>query len=155
MGPLFVFMILTETLRFCSASGILQGADVQFAVLHLFRAITLMSSRRPHITSCPSVVRRQAVKSSIVKRSIVIGGRKTSVSLEDEFWKAFKEIAEEQHLTLSDLAATIDAYRQHANLSSAIRLFVLGQYRDQLGFHREESSDHQGTLREQLVGVPR
>jgi len=94
------------------------------------------------------------MKSLIVKRSIIIAGRNTSVSLEDEFWKAFKEIAYERDLTTSELAATIDAYRQHANLSSAIRLFVLGQYRDQLGFYREEIADQQGTLREQLVGVP-
>jgi predicted DNA-binding ribbon-helix-helix protein len=93
------------------------------------------------------------MKSSVVKRSIVIAGHKTSVSLEDEFWKAFKQIADERDLTTSELAATINAYRQHANLSSAIRLFVLGQYRDQLGFYREESSDHQG-LPEQSVGVP-
>jgi predicted DNA-binding ribbon-helix-helix protein len=99
------------------------------------------------------VYEETAVKSSIVKRSIVIAGRNTSVSLEDEFWKAFKEIAYERNLTLPELAATIDAYRQHANLSSAIRLFVLGQYRDQLGFYREESSDYQGTLRDQLVGT--
>jgi predicted DNA-binding ribbon-helix-helix protein len=83
------------------------------------------------------------MKSSIVKRSIVIAGHKTSVSLEDEFWKAFKQIADERDLTTSELAATIDSNRQHTNMSSAIRLFVLGQYRDWLGFYREESSDHQ------------
>jgi predicted DNA-binding ribbon-helix-helix protein len=92
----------------------------------------------------------EATKSPVVKRSIVVAGHKTSVSLEDAFWKAFKQIADERDLTTSELAATINAYRQHANLSSAIRLFVLGQYRDRLAFYREESSDHQDTLREQL-----
>ena len=95
------------------------------------------------------------MKSSVVKRSIVVAGRNTSVSLEDEFWTAFKKIADDRGLTLLELVAVIDAYRQHANLSSAIRLFVLGHYRDQLGFYREEISDQQGTLQEQLVGVPR
>jgi predicted DNA-binding ribbon-helix-helix protein len=72
------------------------------------------------------------VKSAITKRSIVIGGRKTSVSLEDQFWNAFKEIAGAREMALSDLVAGIDTDRQHANLSSAIRLFVLGFYRDQI-----------------------
>ena len=74
---------------------------------------------------------REAVKSSVTKRSIVIAGHKTSVSLEDEFWNSLKEIAGERGMTLAELVAAIDAKRQHANLSSAIRLFVLGVYRDQ------------------------
>ena len=71
------------------------------------------------------------MKSSVSKRSIVIAGHKTSVSLEDEFWKSLKEIARERGMTLAELVAAIDGNRQHANLSSAIRLFVLGVYRDQ------------------------
>jgi predicted DNA-binding ribbon-helix-helix protein len=70
------------------------------------------------------------VKSSIVKRSIVIGGRKTSVSLEDAFWKALREIAAAREMTLSDLVTSIDGNRSGANLSSAIRVFVLGVYID-------------------------
>ena len=65
------------------------------------------------------------MKSAVIKRSIVIAGHKTSVSLEDAFWKALKEIAGGRHMTLSDLVAAIDTGRQHRNLSSAIRLFVL------------------------------
>jgi predicted DNA-binding ribbon-helix-helix protein len=76
-------------------------------------------------------LRGEAVKSSVSKRSIVIAGHKTSVSLEDEFWDSLKEIARERGMTLGALVAAIDANRQHANLSSAIRLFVLGVYRDQ------------------------
>jgi predicted DNA-binding ribbon-helix-helix protein len=72
------------------------------------------------------------MKSPVVKRSIVIAGHKTSVSLEDAFWKALKEIAGGRHMTLSDLVAVIDSERQHGNLSSAIRLFVLDFYRNQL-----------------------
>jgi len=69
------------------------------------------------------------MKSPVVKRSIVIAGHKTSVSLEDAFWSGLKEIASKRDLTLSDLVATIDQDRQHGNLSSAIRLFVLDFYR--------------------------
>jgi predicted DNA-binding ribbon-helix-helix protein len=68
------------------------------------------------------------MKSPVVKRSIVIAGHKTSISLEDAFWKALKDIAIARRATLSDLVASIDAERQHGNLSSAIRLFVLDHY---------------------------
>ena len=73
------------------------------------------------------------MKSPVVKRSIVIAGHKTSVSLEDEFWKGLKEIASGRELTLSDMVASIDTDRRHGNLSSAIRLFVLDHYRGQTG----------------------
>jgi predicted DNA-binding ribbon-helix-helix protein len=73
-----------------------------------------------------------AMKSSVVKRSIVVAGHKTSVSLEDAFWNALKEIAGRRDITISDLVAAIDSQRQHSNLSSAIRLFVLDFYRNQL-----------------------
>ncbi len=69
------------------------------------------------------------MKSPVVKRSIVIAGHKTSVSLEDEFWKGLKEIAASRSMTLSDLVASIDGGRHQGNLSSAIRLFVLNHYR--------------------------
>ena len=70
------------------------------------------------------------MKSPVVKRSIVIAGHKTSVSLEDAFWKGLKEIADQRNVTLSDLVANIDSQRRHGNLSSAIRLFVLDHYRN-------------------------
>lgn len=73
------------------------------------------------------------MKSLVVKRSIVIGGHKTSVSLEDGFWRGLKEIAWSRHITLSDLVSAIDADRQNGNLSSAIRLFVLDHYRTTTG----------------------
>ena len=72
------------------------------------------------------------MKSLVVKRSIVIAGHKTSVSLEDAFWKGLKEIASDRELTLSDMVAAIDSGRPNGNLSSAIRLFVLDFYRDRL-----------------------
>jgi predicted DNA-binding ribbon-helix-helix protein len=68
------------------------------------------------------------MKSPVVKRSIVIAGHKTSVSLEDAFWRGLKEIALSRRMTLSDLVGAIDAERPHGNLSSAIRLFVLDHY---------------------------
>jgi predicted DNA-binding ribbon-helix-helix protein len=71
------------------------------------------------------------MKSPVVKRSIIIAGHETSVSLEDAFWKRLKEIAEEREMTLSDLVAAIYSQRQQSNLSSALRLFVLNFYRTQ------------------------
>jgi predicted DNA-binding ribbon-helix-helix protein len=70
------------------------------------------------------------MQSTIVKRSIVIAGHKSSVSLEDAFWKGLKEIARERDMTLSDLVSSIDSARQQGNLSSAIRLFVLNHYQN-------------------------
>lgn len=71
------------------------------------------------------------MKSPVVKRSIVIAGHKTSVSLEDAFWRGLKEVASSREVTLSDLVAAIDKNRTQGNLSSAIRLFVLDHYRSQ------------------------
>jgi len=90
------------------------------------------------------------MKSSIIKRSIVVAGHKTSVSLEDEFWSALKRIAHDRDNTLSDLVASIDAGREHGNLSSAIRLFVLGHYRDEL----IRASTAEMTDRRGLMGLP-
>jgi predicted DNA-binding ribbon-helix-helix protein len=68
------------------------------------------------------------LKSPVVKRSIVLAGHKTSVSLEDAFWEGLKDIAKARRVTLSDLVGGIDTEREHGNLSSAIRLFVLDHY---------------------------
>ena len=91
------------------------------------------------------------MKSPVVKRSIVIAGHKTSVSLEDAFWKGLKEIASERDLTLSELVAAIDSERRHGNLSSAIRLFVLDHYRSQIG---EERTGERTTAREPIAVRP-
>jgi len=66
-------------------------------------------------------------KSSVKKRSIVIGGHKTSVSLEDAFWNGLRNIATARRTTLADLVGTIDSNRKQGNLSSAVRLFVLDE----------------------------
>ncbi len=68
------------------------------------------------------------MKSLVVKRSIVLSGHKTSVSLEDAFWRGLKDIAASHRMTLSDLVCSIDLKRERGNLSSALRLFVLNHY---------------------------
>lgn len=73
------------------------------------------------------------MKSPIVKRSIVIAGHKTSVSVEEAFWTALKDIAANRGTTIAELVAAIDADRRHANLSSAVRLFVLDHFRSAAG----------------------
>jgi predicted DNA-binding ribbon-helix-helix protein len=69
------------------------------------------------------------MKSQVVKRSIVVGGHKTSVSLEEAFWSGVKEISGERGKTLSELVSEIDSSRRQGNLSSAIRLFVLDHFK--------------------------
>jgi predicted DNA-binding ribbon-helix-helix protein len=66
---------------------------------------------------------------AVVKRSVMVGGHKTSVSLEDAFWISLKDIAVRNDMSLSGLLATIDRHRMTSNLSSAIRLFVLDYFR--------------------------
>ena len=69
------------------------------------------------------------MNSTVVKRSIVLAGHKTSVGLEDAFWEGLKDIAKTRRVTLRDLVGGIDLDREHGNLSSAIRLFVLNHYK--------------------------
>ncbi|PJE38120.1 aryl-sulfate sulfotransferase [Pseudooceanicola lipolyticus] len=65
-----------------------------------------------------------------VKRSLTLRGHRTSVSLEDEFWRAFREIADLQGKGINELAAEIDIARgSESGLASAIRLYVLRHYR--------------------------
>ena len=85
------------------------------------------------------------MKSPVVKRSIVIAGHKTSVSLEDAFWSGLKDIAASRTMTLSELVATIDHDRRQGNLSSAIRLFVLDHFRGQSAGARPAESGELGT----------
>ena len=73
------------------------------------------------------------------KRSIAIGGRQTSVNLEEPFWQGLKEIAEIRAIRLADLITEIDKDRRFANLSSTIRLFVLEHY---YTLARQKQSDH-------------
>jgi predicted DNA-binding ribbon-helix-helix protein len=93
------------------------------------------------------------MKSLVIKRSVVVAGHKTSVSLEDAFWKGLKEIAHMRDLTLSELVGAIDSEREYGNLSSALRLFVLDFYRTQLSDLKEghdgsdQGSESSGAVR--------
>ena len=84
--------------------------------------------------------------SAIVKRSVYVSRHKTSVSLEDEFWDSLREIAKGTGEPVSQLISDINKGRQSANLSSAIRLFVLRHYRGQVAQQKDDTS-----LRLQLV----
>jgi predicted DNA-binding ribbon-helix-helix protein len=75
-------------------------------------------------------------KSRVLKRSVVNAGHKTSISLEDAFWDALREIAAARGVTTAALVSTINTNRQHSNLSSAIRLIVLDHYRAQADARR-------------------
>ncbi|MGX9354186.1 ribbon-helix-helix domain-containing protein [Roseobacteraceae bacterium S113] len=64
------------------------------------------------------------------KRSLTLRGHRTSVSLEDDFWDAFRDIADREGTPVNALAARIDADRgTECGLASAIRLYVLDHYR--------------------------
>jgi predicted DNA-binding ribbon-helix-helix protein len=81
------------------------------------------------------------MKSVVIKRSIIIERHKTSVSLEDAFWVGLKEIAKGQHTTLSSMVGEIDTQRREGNLSSALRLFVLENLREQAPKLPEKSAE--------------
>ena len=67
-----------------------------------------------------------------LKRSVIVNGHKTSVSLEEPFWLELKSIAAERKVALGNLISKVDAERHQGNLSSALRLFVLDFYRSQV-----------------------
>jgi predicted DNA-binding ribbon-helix-helix protein len=69
------------------------------------------------------------MQSAIVKRSIVIRGHKTSITLEDAFWSGLWEIARDKDYTLSALVAQIDSECVGPNPSSAIRMYVLEHFK--------------------------
>ena len=69
------------------------------------------------------------MKSPVAKRSTIVGGHKTSVSVEEAFWSGMKEISGARSMTLSQLVSEIDANRNLGNLSSAIRQFVLEHFK--------------------------
>ncbi len=90
-----------------------------------------VSAERPHVATTRHRIecgKGRAMKSSVIKRSIVLARHKTSVSLEEAFWRGVKDIAASRRMTLSDPVGSIDSGRKHGNLSSAIRLFVLNHY---------------------------
>ena len=81
------------------------------------------------------------MQSAVIKKhSIKIARHKTSISLEDEFWASLREIAKGSGEHISQLLADINKGRGSANLSSAIRLFVLRHYRDQIDQQKDKTS---------------
>ena len=91
------------------------------------------------------------MKSPVVKRSIVVGGHKTSVSLEEPFWTSMKEISQQLSVTLSELVSEIDTNRQQSNLSS---MFVLDHFKSLAAGPTGESrprADHAQGLAESPV----
>src|SRR5262250_755642 len=68
------------------------------------------------------------MEGTIRKRSVVVAGHRTSVSLEAEFWSELKAIAAERKQSINELVETVDRGRA-GNLSSALRLFVLAELR--------------------------
>ena len=77
----------------------------------------------------------------ITKRSVVIDGQKTSISLELPFWTAVRDISEARAITVSDLLEEIDRGRTDANLSSAVRVFVLDYVRQQISLAKHEQAE--------------
>ena len=71
------------------------------------------------------MIAESPVPGGIVKHSIVVAGHSTSISLEQAFWVALRQIAVSRNISLAALVAQIDAARGSANLSSAIRVHVL------------------------------
>ena len=95
------------------------------------------------------------MKSTVFKRSIVVAGHKTSVSVEEAFWSGMKEISGARRMTLSQLVSEIDANRnQGNNLSSAIRQFVLDHFKSRavapIGDFRPRASHAQGPVESPL-----
>ena len=82
------------------------------------------------------------MKSLVIKRSVIVKNRKTSVSVEDDFWKSLKKIAQSHQQSLQHLIEEIDRDQEfaNANLSSAIRLFVLQFYKDEFDRRISEES---------------
>lgn len=86
------------------------------------------------------------MRTPVLKRSVMIGKHRTSVSLEQPFWEALREIATDQALTVTTVIETVDSHRAHPNLSSALRLFVLDYYRRAAGAAVDTSAREKPSL---------
>jgi predicted DNA-binding ribbon-helix-helix protein len=89
----------------------------------VYRGGTILSIRRSGHR------RGRIMKTAVIKRSININGCKTSISLENEFWEALREMAGRENIALSTLVEQINQHRNNINLSSAIRVFVFNHFR--------------------------
>jgi predicted DNA-binding ribbon-helix-helix protein len=90
------------------------------------------------------------MKSLVLHRSIIIDGRKSSISLEDAFWECLRKIADERRETLTQLVTGIDASRDTKNLSSFLRVFILEFYKDR--FDRQARISEERSLRSKRGG---
>ena len=95
-----------------------------------------------------------ASKPQNVKRSVIIAGQRKNISLEEAIWQSLKEIADYQDTTLPTLVATIDSERNQGKLSSAIRVFVLNFYREQLKIQNQSENRHQAMEAALYSSVP-
>jgi predicted DNA-binding ribbon-helix-helix protein len=94
------------------------------------------------------------MQSPVRKRSIVLNGHKTSISLEDAFFDALKEIAKQRRSTLSNLITGVDQTKMRGNLSSALRLLVLEFYQSRSGASALTVSDtHRRPERSRIDGI--
>ena len=90
------------------------------------------------------------MKSAIIRRSIRIHGRKTSVSLENEFWNGLREIADRENTSVSVLVDRINEERDNVNLSSAIRIFVYEHFQS-----RREQQENENIIEASDQPAPR
>jgi predicted DNA-binding ribbon-helix-helix protein len=81
------------------------------------------------------------LRSAVLRRDIYVSGRHTCVSLEDAFWDALQDIGVARGKTRADLITQVSK-REHANLSSALRLFVVGYYRQRVLVKRLNPHTH-------------
>ena len=84
--------------------------------------------------------KRRRAESTVGRHTVAIAGRITSVSLEDAFWRALKEIASDRGMTPPELIRAINSERQRGNLSSAIRVFLFDFYRQQIPVRKRPRS---------------
>jgi len=73
---------------------------------------------------------RDAGASALVSRNVTVNGRRTSLRLEPELWESLEEIAYREGATVNDVVAAIDGRRADGGLTSAVRTFVLGYFRN-------------------------
>ena len=90
------------------------------------------------------------MKSAVIRRSIRIHGRKTSVSLENEFWNGLREIADRENTSVSVLVDRINEERDNVNLSSAIRIFVYDYFQS-----RREQQENENIIEVSDQPAPR
>jgi predicted DNA-binding ribbon-helix-helix protein len=90
-----------------------------------FQALIFFRTAFPLAAPNHDLLEGRTMKSPVIKRAIIVDGRKTSISLEEAFWNSLKEIAHAQGATVAQTVTEIDKARQRHNLSSAVRVFVL------------------------------